>query len=54
MMVYLFKANRLTAESFTVRLAQANVATKADIADFVKETDLGKKTEKLTTKAVQK
>ena len=40
--------NRLTAESFTARLE-----TKADITDFVKEKDLDKKTEKLTTKAVK-
>ena len=31
--------NKLTAESFTARLAQANLASKGDIANFVKKTD---------------
>ena len=30
-------------KNFAVRLAQANVATKGDIADFVKETDFDNK-----------
>ena len=34
--------NKLTAESFTARLAQANLASKSDIANFVKNTDLNK------------
>ena len=34
--------NKLTAESFTARLAQANLASKSDIANFVKKTDLNK------------
>ena len=31
--------NKLTSENFTARLKQANLATKAEIADFVKKTD---------------
>ena len=31
--------NKLTAESIAARLAQANLASKNDIANFVKETD---------------
>ena len=31
--------NRLTAEHFAARLAQANLANKNDIANFVKKTD---------------
>ena len=31
--------NKLTAESFTAILAQANLASKGDIANFVKKTD---------------
>ena len=31
--------NKLTAEIFTARLAQANLASKGDIANFVKKTD---------------
>ena len=33
---------RLTAESLTARLAQVNSASKSDIANFVKKTDLNK------------
>ena len=33
---------RLTAESLTARLAQVNLASKSDIANFVKKTDLNK------------
>ena len=29
--------NKLTAENFTARLAQANLASKSDIANFVKK-----------------
>ena len=32
--------NKVTAENFTLRLAQANLASKSDIANFVKKTDL--------------
>ena len=31
--------NKLIAETFTARLAQANLASKSDIASFVKKTD---------------
>ena len=31
--------NKLTAESFTARLAQANLASKSDIDNFVKKTE---------------
>ena len=30
--------NKLTAENFAARLAQANLASKSDIANFVKKT----------------
>ena len=32
--------NNLTAENFAARLAQANLARKSDIANFVKKADL--------------
>ena len=35
--------NELTAENFAVRLKQADLVNKQDIADFVKKTDLDKK-----------
>ena len=35
--------NKLTAENFVVRLAQANLASKSDIANFVKMTDFDDK-----------
>ena len=31
--------NKLTSENFAARSAQANLARKSDIADFVKKTD---------------
>ena len=34
--------NKLTSENFTARLKQANLASKSDIFDFVKKTDLNK------------
>ena len=34
--------NKLTAEGFTVRLAQANLARKDDTANFVEKTGLNK------------
>ena len=43
--------NRLTSGSFTVRLSQANLVSKKDIADFVKRTSLD---EKLKTVALNK
>ena len=43
--------NKLTAESFTARLAQANLASKNGIANLVKKTDLNKnELNELTTK----
>ena len=41
---------KLTVENFEARLAQAKLATKADIADFVKKTDFGDKLEILNRK----
>ena len=35
--------NKLTAENLTARLAQANLAIKIDIANFVNKTDFDKK-----------
>ena len=40
---------KLTLENFTVRLAQANLASKSDIANFVKKTDLDNKLKKITS-----
>ena len=34
--------NKLTAETFTVRLAQANLVSKSDNASSIKKTDLDK------------
>ena len=38
--------NKLTAEDFTARLAQPNLASKNDIANFVKKTDFDNKLKK--------
>ena len=35
--------NKLTADTFAERLAQAKLATKNDIANFVKKTDFDDK-----------
>ena len=35
--------NKLTSENFTARLKQANLASKNDIANFVKKTDFDEK-----------
>ena len=40
----------LTVDNFAARLAQAKLATKADIADFVKEADFDNKLENLNKK----
>ena len=40
--------NKLTSEIFTARLAQANLASKSDIANFVKKTDFDDKLKILT------
>ena len=42
--------NKLTTESFAERLAQANMANKNDIANFVKKTDFGEKLKTLNKK----
>ena len=34
--------NKLTAENFTARLAQANLKSESDIAKFLKKTDINK------------
>ena len=36
-------------ENFTARLAQANLASKSDIANFVKKTDFDDKQKNLNT-----
>ena len=41
------ESNTLSAENFTATLKQANLATKAHIADFVKETDFNNKLKNL-------
>ena len=38
--------NKLTAESFAARLAQANLASKSDIVNFVKKTNFDDKLKK--------
>ena len=40
----------MTADNFVLRLAQVKLATKDDIADFVKRTDFGNKLKKLNKK----
>ena len=42
--------NKLTARNFTARLKQANLTTKVDIVDFVKETDFDDKPKNLDKK----
>ena len=39
--------NKLTAESFTVRLRQANLASKCDNADFLKKSYIDNKMKNL-------
>ena len=39
--------NKLTVETFAAWLKQSNLATKADIADFVKDTDFDNKLKSL-------
>ena len=34
--------NKLTAENFTARLGQTNLASKSNISNFIKETELNK------------
>ena len=42
--------NKLTAENFDGRLAQANLVTKSDIVNFVNKTDFDEKQKDLNTK----
>ena len=42
--------NKITAEHFTARLAQANLAIKNDIANFLKKTDFDDKPKNLNKK----
>ena len=46
----LVKFNKLTADNFTVRLAQAYVASKNDIANFAKKTYFDDKLKNLNKK----
>ena len=41
--------NKLTAENFCARLAQANLARKNDIVNFLKTTDIDDKPKNLNT-----
>ena len=41
--------NKLRAENFTARLAQVNLASKSDIANFVKKTDFDNKLKSVTS-----
>ena len=42
--------NKLTADNFTARLAQANLPSKDDIANFVKKTDFDDELKNLNKK----
>ena len=42
--------NKLTADKFAARLAQAKLATIADIVDFLKKTDFDDKLKNLSKK----
>ena len=42
--------NKLTAEAFTARLAQANLASKNDISDFLKKKNFDDKLKTLNNK----
>ena len=42
--------NKLTAENFTARLKQANLAAEDDITDFIKKTDFDDKLKHLNKK----
>ena len=44
--------NKLTAEDFAARLEQANLASKSDIANFVKETDFDDKLKYVNKKVI--
>ena len=45
--------NKITAETFAARLAQVNIATKSDIANFVNKTDFNGKFKNLNKKLHQ-
>ena len=45
--------NKLTAKNLTARLAQANLASKNDIAALVKKTDFDEKLKNLSKKLLQ-
>ena len=42
-LLHKYLTEKLTTENFSAKLAQANLATKADIADFIKKTDFDDK-----------
>ena len=44
--------NKLTAENFAARLAQINLASKSDVANFVKKTDFDDKLKNLNKKVI--
>ena len=46
--------NKLTADCFAARLAQAHLATKADIADLVKKKDFDKNLKNINKKVTSK
>ena len=46
------KVNKLTEVNFAARLAQANLASKNDLANFVKKTDFDKKLKNLSKKII--
>ena len=46
--------NKLTADWFAARLAQAHLATKADIADLVKKKDFDKNLKNINKKVTSK
>ena len=45
--------NKLTGQNFTERLKQVNLASKNDIADFVKKTDFAEKLINFNKKLLQ-
>ena len=47
------ECNKLTAESFSAKLAQANLAAENDITNFVKKTDFDAKLKNLNKKLLQ-
>ena len=47
------EVNKLTSENFTSRLAQANLASKNDIVNFVKQTDFDDKLKTLNKKLIE-